>query len=271
MTEDEPIRLLDDLRAEFRRAAAAVERRKAPRGIGRLRTPMAWPQAGGRLLATVTVAVVALGGVAYAVPATRSAVSDIGSSFSAWVGGDNSEAPGRALQPADNAPPWLNADDGRVIAENEGVKLIVQRVETERYGTMLSFSMGAPGDKRAPIDGTLDGWRERFATDPIAILGTMAFTDGRFVDDAGRVPLGGVTAAAVDRVELRYATGPPLIIDNVDGGVVLLADAWRGPREVAAFDDKGTTLGHVDISHIDIRHICERVPTCADRLAGSVR
>jgi hypothetical protein len=46
-----------------------------------------------------------------------------------------------------------------------------------------------------------------------------------------------------------------------------MADAWRGPREVVAFDADGTELGRESVSQIDLRHLCERVPSCAARLS----
>jgi hypothetical protein len=266
MTHHEPVRALDDLGAELRRVAIAEDDRRGLGVRGRLRALVPGPQVGGRTVALAASAVVALSGVAWAVPTTRTAIDDITSSFVDWVAGDDN-APGRALAPGDDVPEWLNAEEGRVIAESEGVQLVVQRVENERQGTMLSFPLGpdAHGDEMA-IDGSIDGWRERFAQDPLAVLGTMAFDEGHYLDDAGRVPLAGVTASAVERVELRYASGPPLVADGLDGGFVLLADAWRGPHEVVAYAPDHTQLGRVDVSHIDLRYLCARDAACARRL-----
>lgn len=268
MNEHEPIRMLTDLGAEFRRVAG--EERDRPRA--RLSAFAPRPGTGRRVAALAAAAAIALSGVAYAMPMTRDAVMGIAGMFDGWMAGDESQAPGRALRPGEAAPEWVGAASSRVIAEGHGVKIVARRVETERHGTMLEVSLNGNFRGGLSMSSTLDGWRERFSKGPVAILGTapLVYQDSsvdEFVDDKGRVPLVGLTARPVDRVELRYATGPPLSTRDADGGVILMADAWRGPREVVAFDANGAELGSENVSQIDLRHICERVPSCAARLA----
>lgn len=272
MNEHEPIRMLRELGAELGRVATAEQARGQAGARARLRALAPRPGTGKRIAALTAAAVIALSGVAYAMPLTRDAVMGIAGMFDGWMAGDESQAPGRALRPGEAAPEWVDDASARVIAEDHGVKIIVRRMETERNGTLLDVSLNGNVRGGVSISGTLVGWRERFAENPVAILGTAPLVHqddsvDDFVDDQGRVPLAGLTARPVDRVELRYATGPPLSTRDADGGVILMADAWRGPREVVAFDANGTELGRESVSHIDLRHLCERVPSCAARLS----
>jgi hypothetical protein len=50
----------------------------------------------------------------------------------------------------------------------------------------------------------------------------------------GRFPLMGLTARSLERVELRYEQGPPLVETGLDGGFILLADAGRRLHELLA-------------------------------------
>ncbi|HEU0018957.1 MAG TPA: hypothetical protein VFQ14_01570 [Thermoleophilaceae bacterium] len=270
MNEHEPIRMLRELGAELGRVAAAEQARGQAGAGARLRALAPRPGTGKRIAALTAATVIALSGVAYAMPMTRDAVMGVAEMFDGWMAGDESQAPGRALRPGEAAPEWLDDASSRVIAEGHGVKIVVQRVETEEHGTMLGVSLNGHVRGGVSISGTLPGWRERFAERPVSILGTapMVYQDvDDFIDDKGRVALVGLTARPVEQVELRYATGPPLSTRDADGGVILMADAWRDPREVVAFDADGAELGRESVSHIDLRHLCERVPSCAARLS----
>ncbi len=57
------------------------------------------------------------------------------------------------------------------------------------------------------------------------------------------MPLFGLTARSVARVELTYEKGQPLRVDGVQGGFVLLAEPDRSPRAVVAYDAMGRELG----------------------------
>lgn len=255
----ESFRLLDELGAEFARAFAEAERTpREARAAGTRRIPTG---SRSRTLATALGITALLGGTAYAVPATRTVVDGIADPLVAWVSGGDEGAPGRAVAPGDAAPGWLRergSDNVRLIAEAEGVGLYVEKVPS-RGQLMLGFSLG-PG--RGLAD-TLEGWQERLDQHTVFVLGDAIFGGRRGVlDDRGRIPLFGVTTREVERVELRYAEGPPLVSDNGDGGFVLLVDAWRPMREVVGYDAAGEVVGRADVSGYDLRYQCEKEPGC---------
>jgi hypothetical protein len=252
MTEPH-IPLLEDLEAEFARVAAEHER--APRR-SRLRSLTATP---ARALAVALGVLVLLGACTYAVPPTRAAIDDLTSRFADWVAGDEGPVPGRALRPSDDMPNWVtDTDDVRVIAETAGVTLYVTRQETEENGTMLMFWL----DEGRGMGDSIEGWRERFDDHAAVVLGPAMFGPGVELDEHGRYPLLGVTARSVERIELRYLEGPPLVAKGVNGGFVILADAWRRHRELVAYDGAGRELERVDLAYFDQRYLCDKEPTC---------
>jgi hypothetical protein len=238
MTEPQ-IQLLDDLGAEFARVAS--RRRRAPR----------------RTLAVALSALVLLGASAYAVPPTRATIEDLTSTFSGWFAGDESAAPGRALRPDDDAPEWVRESGGRLIVAKHGVGLYVTRTETEN-GTYLNFAL----DKSIGVGNTIDGWRETFENRAALVLGPALFGPQDVLDEQGRFPLLGVTSRSVERVELRYEHGPPEVETGVDGGFILLADAWRPKRELIAYNAGGGELDRVDLGYLDTAYLCDKEPTC---------
>jgi hypothetical protein len=253
MTEPR-IQLLDDLATEFARVAELHEhkphKRRFPRMVG---SP-------ARTVAIVASALLLVVGGAYAVPPTRAAIDDLTASFAGWVAGDDEQAPGTPLAPGNDAPDWVREQGGRLIAEQNGVELYVTRVDTAETGTLLNFTIG----DGVAIGGTIDDWRERFDDQAVVVLGAANFGSFRdTLDEHGRFPLLGVTARSVDRVELRYAQGPPLSVTDVDGGFVILADAARPLTELVAFDAAGRELGRVDVSHIDLSYRCQQEPGCS--------
>jgi hypothetical protein len=246
------IQLLDDLEAEFARLASATPSHRPPR----------------RALALAVAAVVALCAAAYAVPPTRAALDDITSEFAGWIEGTDAEPPGRSLRPTDDAPDWVREGGGRLIAEAAGAGLYVTRQPTHE-GTYLMFSLGTG----VAVGNTIDGWREEFANRAVKVLGPGTFgisdrdgsgeidttmVDRGLFDAEGRVPLMGLTARSVDRVEVRYASGPPATADGVTGGFVVLVDAWRPLSEAIAYDKAGRELERVDIGYIDLRYYCDK-------------
>lgn len=237
------IQALEELEAELARVA------------GRER-----PSRGGaprRALALGASVLVLLAG-AYTVPPTRAAIDDLTSTFAGWVDGDDEAAPGRAVRPEDDAPDWLDEAHSRVIAEAEGVELYVSRVETEKRGTLLDFGLG----DGVIVSDSIEGWRERFDKHAVVVLGTALMGPEDVLDDRGRSPLLGVTARSVERVEFRYAAGPPLVRDDVEGGFVLLVDAWRAPRELVVYDGARRELERVDVGEFDLRYLCDKDPVC---------
>jgi hypothetical protein len=238
------IHLLDDLGTEFARVAAR-------HGDRRRRLP-------ARALAIAASAVVLLGASAYAVPPTRAAIDDLAASFSGLFEGDEATSPGRALQPGDNAPAWVRESGGRLIAEKAGVGLYVTRSETEQ-GTVLNFAL----DEAVGMGNTIEGWRETFANKAAIVLGPTMLGPQDSLDEHGRIPLLGVTARSVERLVLHYVDdGPPLVETGVDGGFVLLVDAWRQLRELVAYDAAGRELEQVDVRYLDLRFYCEKDTGC---------
>jgi hypothetical protein len=197
---------------------------------------------GSRMVAVVAAAVLLAGG-AYAVPATNAAIGDIAGSFAEWVGGSDSGAPGKPLGADDVAPSWVRSGGGRLIAKTDGIALYVTRVKSEQ-GPMLGFSMGGEKSSIAGFN-TIEGWRDSFRDHAVVVLGTVPAPHG---GEGKRFPLFGVTARAVDRVELRYTSGPPLVADGVDGGFVLMADATRPLLEVVGYSADGHQLDRTDAS-----------------------
>jgi hypothetical protein len=257
------VQWLEDLGSEF--ARVALEHETAPRRfVPALRRQAWWPASrrAGALL--VVVAVVLLSGVAYAVPVTRSAIEDVTGSFSGWFGGDDRGAPGRALRPEDDAPGWVRDRGGRLIAETNGVGLYVTRHHSQDGTTQLTFALG----RGIGLGDSIEGWRHRFAQHAVVVLGPTS-VDGKTWDERGRFPLLGVTARSVDRVELQYDTGPPLVERDVDGGFVLMADAHRALRELVAYDEQGRELERTRVGHIDLRQVCRDIRGCpAGHLVG---
>lgn len=263
----ERIQLLDDLGMEFARVAAEAER------TSRKRSALPWrPLRSGLRARTLAIAVgtaALLGGGAYAVPATRTAVDGVADSFAAWVSGDSDRAPGRALEPGDDVPLWF-IDDGeaRLIAMTEGVALYVRRVDSDE-GPWLWFGLGE-GIPRAMGD-SLERWRERLDRHAVFVLGSTLVGPRDVLDERGRFPLLGVTTRDVEQVVLRYSEGPPLAGGTGDGGFVLLADAWRPLHELIAYDANGRVLERVDVRQDDGRYLCEKEPGVCPSDASSMR
>jgi hypothetical protein len=185
-----------------------------------------------RVAASALTALLLLVGGAYAVPPTRAALDDIADSFSDWIGGDSEAGPGKPLGANEQAPDWLRdprfAGDPRVIAAADGYKLYAAVM---RDGS-VEFDLGNTG---VGLGFEPNGFEER----ALYVLGPGSVTNA---DEHGHVPLFGVTARSIRRVELTYESGPPLRVDGVDGGFVLLAEPDRSPREVIAFDGAGNEV-----------------------------
>jgi hypothetical protein len=199
-----------------------------------------------------------LSGGAYAVPATRAALDDVASFFGDWAAGNDEEAPGREVKAADAAPSWVTeGGESRLIAEANGVGLYVKRIDTE-HDTQLLFALG----DGSIAGGSVQDWSERFDRHAIVVLGRTTFDDGAIADEEGRFPLLGVTSRSVGRVELRYAAGPPLVAEHIDGGFVMMADIQRRLHEIIAYDHVGNELERISVRHIDMRRYCPGSPGC---------
>jgi hypothetical protein len=206
----------------------------------RARGTTAWRRLAAPGLAAL--ALVVAGGYAV-VPTLRAALDDVASTFSAYLQGDDSRAPGRPLRPGENAttsyPPGT---EPRVIAEADGYKL--QFVATGPGE--LDFDLGDTG---VGLGFAIADLRDH----AVYVLGPGSM---QHPDEHGHVPLFGITAPQVSRVELIYASGPPLRVGEIEGGFVLLADPTRDPQEVVGYDHVGNVVEtaslHNDGGGIDI-------------------
>jgi hypothetical protein len=128
-----------------------------------------------------------------------------------------------------------------VIAAAGGYKLFAY---IQRSGS-LGFDLGNTGFGMGGYTA------HSFRDSALEVLGPGSM---RYADADGHVPLFGISAAAVKSVELAYGSGPPLKVDSVDGGFVLLVEPGREPREVIAYDGEGEVLGRKAIGYIDWAH-----------------
>jgi hypothetical protein len=259
------IQALEHLGRELARVAAEAERtsqKPASRMMGGLTFRLR-----GRVAAIAVAATVIVAGGVVAVPGTRAAFDSVLDTFAGWAEGDDSSAPGRAVEPGDNAPRWLRHDtDTRLIAKTQGIGLYVKRTDSEQ-GPVLEVALG----QAISMADTLDGWRQRLGHDAVVLLGYTPFGPQDPLDERGRLPAFGVTTRDVKRVELRYSEGPSLTGDVGDGGFVLLADAWRPPHELIAYDAAGRVLDRVDVSEYDMRYVCEKEPVCPPGTSSTPR
>ncbi len=195
-------------------------------------------------LAGFAVASALAGGYTAAAP-VRAAIDDLTGTFSGWLGGNAAQAPGRPLKSSEDAPDYLRdpsfSTDPRVIAEAGGYKLFAAR----NASGDISFELGDAG---VGIGGAFD---EDFREHAIFVLGPGAM---QTADAHGHVPLFGVTARSVASVQLTYDSGPPLRVDGVSGGFVLLAEPDRSPRAVVALDSRGREIERRLVD--DSKHRC---------------
>lgn len=238
-SEEEIANVLARVRPASRRSGAS---RLAP---GRLR-PMATGLAGLLLVAAGL----------WSVPATRAALEDAGASvgdaFAGWLGGDAADAPGRPLRsdepaPAEPTPTYLydhqSAKEPRVIAEAGGYKLYSYIGPSGGLNFLLGAGVGLGFEDIGELGKA-----------PLHVLGPGAM---RHADAEGHVPLFGIAAKEVTAVELTYASGPPLRVEGVEGGFVLLAEPGREPQEVVALDSRGDVVGRQPVVQDDWQHYLE--------------
>lgn len=220
--------------------AAVVSRAAAPAR----RAPTSRPRVA--LAACAGAALLLVG--AYAVPTTRAAIDAVAASvaeaFGGYQRGDDANAPGRSLRSDEQAPSYFDdhhfARDPRVIAEAGGYRLYAYISPSGG----LSFDLGDTG-VGIGFEGTAE-----LSKSELYVLGPGSM---RRADKNGHVPLFGLAARPVKSVELVYGVGPPLRVDGVDGGFVLLTEPARRPREVLALDPDGQVIGRKSIAYIGWR------------------
>jgi hypothetical protein len=237
-SKDEIASVLARLRSQTPRSATRRHRREA-----------AWRRFALPAIAALALLLAGL----YAVPVTRAtienAADNVAGSFSGWLGGDSAKAPGVPLKADQEAPSYFHegtwsrryVHEPRVIAAAGGYKLFAYI----NGSGALSFDLGNTGFG-------MGGYTARnFRDSALEVLGPGAM---RHADAQGQVPLFGISAEAVKSVRLVYDSGPPLEVDGLDGGFVLLVEPDREPREVVAYDGDGDVLGRKAIGYIDWAH-----------------
>jgi hypothetical protein len=235
-----PARALEPGEAEVAAALARAERGARRRGIA-----PSWQ----RLVAPGLAVLAVLVATAYAVPPTRAALEsvagDVAGIFDGWAGKDSVDAPGRALRPHEPAPGYFrdgawarrHVNDPRVIAEAGGYKLFAYR---ERSGS-IGFDLGDTGVGMGGYHAS------DFAGRALCLLGPGSM---QRPDQQGHLPWFGVASPTTRTVELTYASGPPLRLNRVKGGFVLLTEPSRGPREITAYDAAGNPLGRATLGGV---------------------
>jgi hypothetical protein len=239
-----PARGLEPSAAEV---ARVVARSQGAGPASRLRPLAGWQ----RLVAPGLAALVLLIAGLYIVPVTRGAIDDVvgtvAEAFSGYSRGDEDDAPGRVLAPGEVRPAYFDdlfrgrpqARDQRVLAEAGGYKLFAYRAPSGS----LSFDLGNTGVGM--------GFESAAELEPAGALYLLGPGSMQFEDEQGHIPLFGLAADSVRSVALRYETGPPLRIDDVVGGFVLLIEPDRGPMEVVAFDAAGTEVEQESVDYPD--------------------
>lgn len=220
---------------------ARLLRRTAPGPRPSLRLP-SLPAA--RPAVAVAAATALLLGGAYAVPATRAAIDDltgsIASSFGAYQRGEDAQAPGRPLGHDEAAPFYDRAfahNSPRVIAEAGGYKLVAYLSPSGS----LSFDLGETGVGMGYPSAS------ELSAGAVYVLGPGAM---QHADAAGHVPLFGLAAESVASVELEYETGPPLRLDGVEDGWVLLAEPARSPQAIVARNAADEVIERKSVAYI---------------------
>jgi hypothetical protein len=242
-----PARLLEPREAEVARVLARLG--GAPRGAsGRARRArLAHPWA--RVALPALAVLLLLAGGLYAVPGTRAALEDaattVAETFGAYSQGDSAGSPGRPLQSQEPAPQYFGdsyrgqpfARDPRVLAEAGGYRLYAYRAPSGALGfdlgdTGVGMGFESPGE---------------IGPGAIYILGPGSMSHP---DAAGHVPLFGLAADSVKSVELVYASGPPLRVEGVDGGFVLLAEPGRSPQAVVGLNGGDEVVERAPVGYI---------------------
>jgi hypothetical protein len=236
--------MLGTILASERHPSSVARGRADDAGRGRRPGPAGRRWGVPKLALQAFAALVLLGAALYSVPPTRAAMEGAGESvggvFSAWLGGDHAEAPGKPLEASEKLPEYMeylhDSKEPRVLAEAGGYKL-------------YSY-IGSAGGLNFELGGTGVGMGFENAAElgdaPLHLLDPGA---RHHADAQGYVPVFGIATRSVSGVELTYESGPPLRVSGVEGGFVLLAEPSRGPIEVLALGADGKEVGRESIDY----------------------
>lgn len=191
---------------------------------------------------------------AFAIASTLA--GDVEESYRGFLTGEGgTPSPGTLVAPGDpGIPKSLAADDVEevrlIAAEGE------QRFYVSRYsGGGIAFTL-ASGDRSVMALGSPrpTPWLEDLDGAHIAPM-LVGFAG----QDSAGLPIAGLTSPAVERVELRFGSGPPQTITDLNGGFLIAADVGeqetvdgfltvdREPIEVVAYDAEGTELDRASV------------------------
>ena len=245
--------LMDPLVASVRALAPTADEVRRVMALDRARRSSARRRKSSAVAVAITL--IAVAGGTYAVPTTRAAVDDVYSTIASWVEGDGTAAPGRPPAADEEIPGWLpdRPGDTRVIAERAGVKLVAFRESADRMSIALGDSVG--------LTESIEHWRQRLAGSPLSVLGPASFPGGKPLDEHGRLPLLGLVAQSVSRVELRYRSGKATSQDGLSGGFVLLVKADEPLQELVGYDSAGRQIARLNMTQLDLA-ICRDPRGC---------
>jgi hypothetical protein len=245
-----PARALEPSEEEIANVLARV--RPTSRRSGGSRRASGLPRTPAVALAALFLVAAAI----WSVPVTRAALEEagesVGGAFSGWLGGDSADAPGRPLRsdepaPVEPTPSFLYdqhfAKEPRVIAEAGGYKLYSYVGSSGGLNFLLGGGFGLGFESIAELGKA-----------PLHVLGPGA---KQHADAEGHVPLFGIAAKEVTAVELTYASGPPLRVEGIEGGFVLLAEPGREPQEVVGLDAQGEVVGRESVVQDDWQRYLE--------------
>jgi len=232
----EPARRIEPSAAEV--ATVLARSRAGRRALPRL----TWASRQRQVALAVPILALFVAGL-YAVPTTRAAIDHLTGTveevFSGYRAGDEAAEPGRPLRATDAAPAYFND-----LAPGGGKFAREPRVLAEAGGYKLYAYIGSSGGINLDLGDTGFGLGFESAREigpgAVYFLGPGAM---RYADADGHLPLFGLVASTVDSVELVYEQGPPLRVDGIKDGFVLLAEPGREPREIVAYGENGEVVG----------------------------
>jgi hypothetical protein len=195
-----------------------------------------------KIAALAATAVLAITGTALATGVISG--SPLSNTFSGLLGGSSGGAPGHQLpswlKTGMNNPATSPGGTQRVIAENEGIRVFVERDPAEDGQPVhFIFSIGDYIGRGGPATEWLNAFAHHYV-DPIGMTTNQVLQPPQLGHD--RNALFGAAAANVAKVVLTYGGGGSVSTTGVDGGFLLLPDAHRKLDQLIAYDSSGHEL-----------------------------
>ena len=174
------------------------------------------------------------------------AVDDVAANFTNYLtDGDSGQDPGTGLSPSDlandpNAPSWVTGNgtsDQRVLADTGGHKVYVAR----RDDGEIVFTI----DNAVAVAAKPEEWLGQLADEPLSVIAALPRRG-----DSPLTPMGGITAAGVDRVRVAYREGSTTSASASGGGFVALVNPDLEPTRLQALNSNGSVVGEIDLTYI---------------------